>query len=426
MVVAGTLNEPATVTIQGLPALVTTGSQFRGTVPVQAGASTVSITATDPNGNSATKQFQVSNTGASKTLTYDANGNITADGTRTFEWDAREQLRAVTDGTNRSEFTYDGLRHRVRMVEKENGVVQSDTRLVWCEVAICEERGADGTTVTRRPFTRGEQLSGAPRFFGTDHLSSVTDVTNSSATLLTHYAFDPWGRREVVAGTDVTVEAFSGLKLSRTLLLGEYRAYDVSLGRWLNEDPIGLNGGSNLYAYAAPNPVAFFDSSGLSAAGALQTVSDLTGFITGNHGGGQHGPGDPATQDIADTPVMDQIRQQYLDSGCQSKMYCGDYQYRQLVTTLNLTGQLVGSFCAQITNIGNGNARVNAQNTWGLESGSRLPGRTNRHHASIQQMITGQGKIGYPKSVLEDKTSPGPLQNLIIRWTWTEHLPCGC
>ena len=42
----------------------------------------------------------------------DANGNLTADGARSFEWDARNQLLAVDVGTHRSEFTYDGDRRR--------------------------------------------------------------------------------------------------------------------------------------------------------------------------------------------------------------------------------------------------------------------------------------------------------------------------
>lgn len=53
---------------------------------------------------------------------------MTSDGTRTFEWDARNQLVAVAVGAHRSEFTYDGLRRRVRMVEKENGVIQGGLR----------------------------------------------------------------------------------------------------------------------------------------------------------------------------------------------------------------------------------------------------------------------------------------------------------
>ena len=91
----------------------------------------------------------------------DANGNLTSDGTRTFEWDARNQLVAVTVGTHRSEFVYDGLQRRVRMLEKDDGVTTADTRVLWCETAICEERAADGVTVTRRAFGLGEQVNGA-------------------------------------------------------------------------------------------------------------------------------------------------------------------------------------------------------------------------------------------------------------------------
>jgi YD repeat-containing protein len=70
----------------------------------------------------------------------DANGNLTSDGTRTFEWDARNQLFAVNSGTHRSEFCYDGLQRRVGIVETESGVTQSEAKVVWCDDTICEER----------------------------------------------------------------------------------------------------------------------------------------------------------------------------------------------------------------------------------------------------------------------------------------------
>jgi hypothetical protein len=78
----------------------------------------------------------------------------------------------------------DGRQRRVRVVEKDNGVTQSDTKVVWCENEICEERAADATTVTRRAFERGEQVAGAARFFATDHLGSVEEVTDSTSALL--------------------------------------------------------------------------------------------------------------------------------------------------------------------------------------------------------------------------------------------------
>lgn len=194
----------------------------------------------------------------------DANGNLTADGSRTFEWDARNQLVAVNVGTHRSEFSYDGEQRRVQIVEKEGGVTQSDTKVVWCDEQICEERAADGTTVTRRAFGVGEQVAGSARFFAADHLGSVTEVADASATLLGRYAFDPWGRRTLTAGSDVTSEGFTGHRwqASGSILLTQYRAYDSELGRWLSEDPIAADG-PNLYAYVSGNPVLWADPDGL-------------------------------------------------------------------------------------------------------------------------------------------------------------------
>jgi RHS repeat-associated protein len=44
-----------------------------------------------------------------------------------------------------------------------------------------------------------------------------------------------------------------------------YRAkyYDPSAGRFLNEDPLGLNAGPNLYRYVGNNASTYFDPFGL-------------------------------------------------------------------------------------------------------------------------------------------------------------------
>jgi RHS repeat-associated protein len=47
------------------------------------------------------------------------------------------------------------------------------------------------------------------------------------------------------------------------LTLAPFRAYDASLGRWISQDPIGLAGGLNLFAYVNGNPVDTADPLGL-------------------------------------------------------------------------------------------------------------------------------------------------------------------
>ena len=295
-------------------------------MPVTGGTNTVTIAATDPSGNAATAMYEVDVSDASKTFTYDANGNLTSDGTRSFEWDARNQLVAVTVGSHRSEFVYDGLRRRVRMVEKAAGVTQTDTRVPWCETAICEERAPDGVTVTRRAFGLGEQVAGQARFFATDHLGSVREVTDTAGMLLARYAFDPWGRRTVTAGNDVTSEAFTGHQWQPTssLLLSFYRGYDPDLGIWISEDPIGLSEGPNFYRYVAGNPVRFQDPLGLAI---HCTVSSLREQLVG----GKCPPGAGACTDATMRASATGCRQ----SSCGTWSFTGTVDIRYTITYLH-------------------------------------------------------------------------------------------
>lgn len=66
------------------------------------------------------------------------------------------------------------------------------------------------------------------------------------------------GRAFLLKKTGHFTHASSGLNLA------VYRAYDPNLGRWISQDPIGLAGGINLYAYVGNNPISRIDRLGLS------------------------------------------------------------------------------------------------------------------------------------------------------------------
>ncbi len=84
----------------------------------------------------------VSDAASGQSFQYDADGNLLADGSRTYEWDAENHLTAINIGTHRSEFVYDGLGRRVLITEKDSGAVTSSRRYLWIGDQMVEETDA--------------------------------------------------------------------------------------------------------------------------------------------------------------------------------------------------------------------------------------------------------------------------------------------
>jgi RHS repeat-associated protein len=83
-----------------------------------------------------------------------------------------------------------------------------------------------------------------------DHLGVPVAYTNTAGTAVTPAAF--------------TVSGFPGqLRTFADLYYNRYRDYDTSTGRYIQADPIGLEGGGNDYLYAGANPVTGVDPWGL-------------------------------------------------------------------------------------------------------------------------------------------------------------------
>jgi len=263
----GTVNEPASVTVAGNAANVDSAGNFDGIANVSVGTNTIAVTAMDVNGNSRTNNYQVNvPSGVSTSFIYDLNGNLTSDGSKTYEWDGANRLVAInyTESSNRTEFSYDGLSRCSQIVEKNAGNITSTKKLIWCGAQLCEERDASNS-VTKRFFAAGEQVAGSNYFFNRDHLASIRELTDTTGAVRARYDYDPYGGRTKVSEDADSDFGFTGFYYHAVsgLNLAVYRAYNAELGRWMSRDPIAEAGGINLYRYVDDDSVNALDPLGL-------------------------------------------------------------------------------------------------------------------------------------------------------------------
>ena len=170
---------------------------------------------------------------------------------------------------------------------KSGATTIEDTTNVWCGLSLCEIRGAVGAPTVTAINQFAIVRDGVASYIVRDHLMSVREVTDSDGLLQARYDFGPWGERTLTQGNDITPFGFTGQSSSRANIWNmTYRDYDAATARWLNEDPIGLGGGINLYGYVGGNPVSRVDPSGLvsvSMAGP-QRITTTSQGIGGNCG----------------------------------------------------------------------------------------------------------------------------------------------
>ena len=278
----GVLDEPGSVsftsaTVNGQPARMLQGNVFEADLPMAPGTNAVTLVATDMSGNQTTKNYTVEVSGTNATYTYDPNGNMTSDGSKTYVWDAENRLVEVKQGENTlATFGYDG---RGRRVEKAAGGVTRS--YVLDGVHVAEERLSGGATGTMRyvlgldidEWLGRQNANGSTTYFTADHLGSITNETSSTGTVTLARSYDAWGNLDT-AGAGINGFAYTGRDWDSEADLYYHRAryYEARIGRFASEDPVATIDRTqpelNAYAYARSNPISYVDRDGRTAAGA--------------------------------------------------------------------------------------------------------------------------------------------------------------
>lgn len=224
---------------------------------------------------------QIANYG-SYSYVYDKNGNVLDDGLRAYTWDAENRLLSITSKSNASletVFKYDGFGRRTVIDNGANAA--TETRYLWCGDQFCQARtGAD--VVERRYYSEGEYLplGGTSLYYAEDQLASVRDVlATQNGSRIAEFDYDPYGNPSESTGRINTDFRFAGLFYDQQdgLYLTHYRAYDPNTGRWLSMDPIGEDGGVNLYSYATSNP-----TNGIDPLGTCPCYANVAAFVNAN------------------------------------------------------------------------------------------------------------------------------------------------
>jgi RHS repeat-associated protein len=114
----------------------------------------------------------------------------------------------------------------------------------------------------------------------TDALGSTIALSDGTGMIQTQYTYDPFGSTIMSGEASGNVSEYTGRELDEAgLYFYRARYYDPSIGRFISEDPIGLAGGVNLYAYAQNDPVSMYDPLGLSGEDSSSKLSQITATL---------------------------------------------------------------------------------------------------------------------------------------------------
>ncbi|MGI6347008.1 MAG: RHS repeat-associated core domain-containing protein [Limisphaerales bacterium] len=105
-----------------------------------------------------------------------------------------------------------------------------------------------------------------------DLANTVLALANSSGSIVESYVYDAYGNVTIRNGSGTVIPTsaygnrflFQGREYDYTTQLYHFRArwYDPETGRWLSNDPNGISGGLNLYAFCSNDPVNYVDPRG--------------------------------------------------------------------------------------------------------------------------------------------------------------------
>jgi RHS repeat-associated protein len=197
---------------------------------------------------------------------------------QSFSYDCENRLvRAETlvNGKREStgEYRYDSLGRRVAKTAEMKGA-KEQKHFLWQGLRMLREETPGQSTLylyepgSYAPLARVDQAEGEEQklyYFHTDQIGTPLEMTNCDGEIVWQATYRSWGAIEHLTVNEVEQNLrFQGqYSDSETgFHYNTFRYYDSEVGRFITQDPIGLQGGYNLYVYA-PNALTWIDPFGL-------------------------------------------------------------------------------------------------------------------------------------------------------------------
>ena len=209
-------------------------------------------------------------TANSNTYAYNTNGNLIsktdASGSWSYTWDYENRLKqASKSGGVTVIYAYDVMGRRIQRTSSTGGTA----KFVYDDADVVRDLDGNGATVADYLNGPGidnklrQATGGTASYFITDHLSTTRALTDASGNIASSLGYDSYGN--LTSGSASTRYAYTGREIDSDVGLIYYRArwYDPQQGRFISEDPIGLEAGINFYRYVNNSPLVFADPLGL-------------------------------------------------------------------------------------------------------------------------------------------------------------------
>ena len=227
--------------------------------------------------------------------TYDDDGNLVyVDNGNVYGWDCENRLITIEtpSGSVTNTYDYEGRLVKQILPGAVRHCVFDRWNLIYEKIAL-----SNGGIVEKQYFWGADRSGTLDNACGVGGLvavsvdgefyfpcygsnSEITAYVNEAGSIVASYVYGPFGEVNIFSGPMVDQFSFRFMTKRYDDFVGLYdfggRWYSPILRRWINRDPLGEDGGVNLYVFCGNDPVNKYDPNGCIP---LDTVWDLGNIV---------------------------------------------------------------------------------------------------------------------------------------------------